>query len=41
MKDINFFKPYLGKNKEKINSKMYIYGAMVIVGLLIIVSFWY
>ena len=39
MKDINFFKPYLGKNKEKINSKMYVYGAMVIVGLLIIVTF--
>lgn len=39
MKDINFFKPYLGKNKEKINSKIYVYGAMIIVGLLIIVSF--
>jgi type IV pilus assembly protein PilN len=39
MKDINFFKPYLGKNKEKINAKRYVYGAMVIVGLLIIVSF--
>ena len=39
MKDINFFKPYLGKNKEKINAQMYIYGAMVIVGLLIIVTF--
>ena len=27
MKDINFFKPYLGKNKEKINSqKIYIWG---------------
>ena len=39
MKDINFFKPYLGKNKEKINSQRYVYGAMVIVGLLIIVTF--
>lgn len=39
MKDINFFKPYLGKSKEKVNSKMYVYGAMIIVGLLIIVSF--
>lgn len=39
MKDLNFFKPYLGENKEKMNSNMYIYGAMVIVGLLIIVSF--
>ena len=39
MKDINFFKPYLGKNKEKINAQMYIYGAMVIVGLLVIISF--
>jgi len=39
MKDLNFFKPYLGKNKEKINAKRYVYGAMVIVALLIIVSF--
>jgi len=39
MKDLNFFKPYLGRNKEKINSQRYVYGAMVIVGLLIIVSF--
>ena len=39
MKDINFFKPYLGKNKERINSQMFVYGAMVIVGLLIIVTF--
>lgn len=39
MKDINFFKPYLGKNKEKINSKMYIYGSATIVGILIIGSF--
>jgi len=39
MKDINFFKPYLGKSKEKINAKRYVYGAMVIVGLLIIISF--
>lgn len=39
MKDINFFKPYLGKNKERINSKIYVYGIMVIVALFIIVSF--
>jgi type IV pilus assembly protein PilN len=39
VKDINFFKPYLGKNKEKINSKMYIYGSATIVGILIIGSF--
>ncbi|MCE5221059.1 MAG: PilN domain-containing protein [Clostridium sp.] len=39
MKDINFFKPYLGKKKEKINSNIYVYGAMIIVGLLIIVTF--
>lgn len=36
MKDLNFFKPYLGKSKEKINSKMYIYGAAAVVGILII-----
>lgn len=39
MKDLNFFKPYLGKNKEKMNFKMYVYGMMGIVGILIIVSF--
>jgi type IV pilus assembly protein PilN len=39
MKDINFFKPYLGKKQEKMNSNMYIFGAMAIVGLLIIVTF--
>lgn len=39
MKDINFFKPYLGKNQEKINSKIYIYGSMIVVGILIIGSF--
>lgn len=38
MRDLNFFKPYLGKNKEKINSKMYIYSAATIVGILIIGS---
>jgi type IV pilus assembly protein PilN len=38
MKDINFFEPYLGKNKEKINSKKYIYGAAAIVGILILGS---
>lgn len=39
MKDVNFFKPYLGKEKEKTNSKMYIYGFVVLVGILIIGSF--
>lgn len=39
MKDINFFKPYLGKHKEKINSKKYIYGSGIIVGAFIIISF--
>ena len=38
MKDINFFEPYLGRNKEKINSKLYIYGAMGIVGFLIVIT---
>ncbi|AWK49726.1 fimbrial protein [Clostridium beijerinckii] len=36
MKDINFFKPYLGKSKEKINFKIYMYGTIAIVALLII-----
>lgn len=39
MKDVNFFKPYLGKDKEKVNSKMYIYGFVTLVGILIIGSF--
>jgi len=39
MKDLNFFKPYLGKNKEKMNFKRYIYGAMAIIGFSIIASF--
>lgn len=39
MKDLNFFKPYLGKSKQKINFQIYVYGVMVIVGLAIIVSF--
>lgn len=39
MKDVNFFKPYLGKNKEKINYQIYVYGMMIIVGLAIAVSF--
>lgn len=38
MKDINFFKPYLGKNKEKINLKLYICGSMSIAGFLIVVT---
>jgi len=39
VKDVNFFKPYLGKDKEKVNSKMYIYGFVTLVGILIIGSF--
>lgn len=39
MKDLNFFKPYLGKKKEKINFNIYIYGALLITGLFIIISF--
>lgn len=38
MKDLNFFEPYQGKKKEKTNAKIYIYGAMGIVGLLIVVT---
>jgi type IV pilus assembly protein PilN len=39
MKDINFFKPYLGKNKEKINTNIYTYGIISISTLLIIITF--
>lgn len=39
MKDLNFFKSYQGKNKEKINSNIYIYGTMVIAALLIVGTF--
>lgn len=38
MKDLNFFKPYLGKSKEKVNFNMYIYGSAAVVGILIIGS---
>lgn len=38
MGDINFFKPYLGKNKEKMNLKIYIYGAATVVVILILGS---
>jgi type IV pilus assembly protein PilN len=38
VRDLNFFKPYLGKKKEKINSNIYIYGSAAIVGILIIGS---
>lgn len=38
MKDLNFFKPYQGINKEKINTKKYIYGAMAMVGIVIITT---
>ncbi|GEP66728.1 hypothetical protein CBE01nite_44960 [Clostridium beijerinckii] len=39
MKDINFFKPYQGKSKEKINFKRYIYGTIIIVAILITGTF--
>lgn len=39
MRDINFFKPYQGKSKERKNSKRYVYGSMIIVGLLIVGTF--
>ncbi|OOM71677.1 PilN domain-containing protein [Clostridium sp. BL-8] len=39
MKDLNFFEPYLGKKKEKVNLKKYVYGAVIIVALSIIISF--
>lgn len=39
MRDLNFFKPYLGKSKQKINFQIYVYGLMIIVGLSIIISF--
>lgn len=35
MKDLNFFEPYLGRKKEKTNTKIYVYGAIVIVGLVV------
>lgn len=36
MKDLNFFGPYQGKKKDKVNAQIYIYGVMGIVGLFII-----
>lgn len=36
MKDLNFFEPYQGKKKEKVNTKIYIYGVAVFVGFIII-----
>lgn len=39
MKDINFFKPYLGKNKEKKDEKIYFYVAYGILTLVILVTF--
>ncbi|WP_252236508.1 MULTISPECIES: PilN domain-containing protein [unclassified Clostridium] len=38
MRDINFFSPYQGKNQEKKNAMIYIYGAMGTVGALIIIT---
>ncbi|MBN1069123.1 fimbrial protein [Clostridium botulinum] len=38
MRDINFFSPYQGKNQEKKSAMIYIYGAMGVVGALIIVT---
>lgn len=39
MKDLNFFKPYEGKRKERKNSKKNIYGAIIITAFLIIGTF--
>lgn len=39
MKDINFFKPYIGKNKEKKDEKKYFYVAYGILTLVILVTF--
>lgn len=38
MRDINFFSPYQGKNQEKKSLMIYIYGAMGVVGTLIIIT---
>ncbi len=38
MKDINFFEPYSGQKKEKLNFKRYIYGSISIALILIIGS---
>ncbi len=38
MKDINFFSHYQGKDQEKKNAMIYIYGAMGVVGALIIIT---
>lgn len=39
MSDLNFFKPYLGKKKQRTNSKIYIYGSAAIISIIIIGSF--
>ncbi|WP_315068346.1 PilN domain-containing protein [uncultured Clostridium sp.] len=39
MKDLNFFIPYQGRKKEKINSRIYIYGTMIIAAILILGTF--
>ncbi|MBN1059893.1 PilN domain-containing protein [Clostridium botulinum] len=38
MKDINFFSHYQGKDQEKKNAMIYIYGAIGVVGALIIIT---
>ncbi|SFD09198.1 PilN domain-containing protein [Clostridium uliginosum] len=38
MKDINFFSHYQGKNKEKKNNLIYIYGVAALVGFVIVVT---
>lgn len=38
MRDLNFFTPYLGKNKERANTKIYIYGSIIISASLIVGS---
>lgn len=38
MKDINFFEPYSGQKKEKLNFKIYIYGSISVALILVIGS---
>ncbi|AOR24626.1 PilN domain-containing protein [Clostridium taeniosporum] len=38
MRDINFFAPYKGKDKEKKSTLLYIYGVMGVIGGLIIIT---
>ncbi|WP_315078218.1 PilN domain-containing protein [uncultured Clostridium sp.] len=38
MRDVNFFSPYQGNKQEKKSAMIYIYGAMGVVGALIIIT---